>query len=135
MICASSRAKLICLPLQGRRANYPSDIQILRTGLLHLMESDPRTVHPPSKKKRRTTCLAGTNIFRCLKPHENIALEEKLPYRNGSASGNEHGTYPALRRILRFSFLLSSTFSTFATFNTAKPSIGYKRLCRGGHGH
>ena len=93
MNCASSRTKLICLPLQGRRANYPSDIQILQTGSLHLMESDPWTVHSPSKKKRRMTCLAGTNVFRCLEPHENTALEEKLLYRNGSASGNEQGTY------------------------------------------
>lgn len=43
-----------------------------------------------------------------------IALEGKLKYRNGSASGNENGSFSALRANPHVSFL-SSFLSTLAS--------------------
>lgn len=57
-----------------------------------------------------------------------IAREGKPKYRNGSASGNENGSFPALRANPHVRFLSSLAFSTLAPPEIAKPSLCFETL-------
>ena len=121
-------AKLIYLPLSALRANSSSVFQLQQTVPMHLMAHNARTAHLPSQKKRQITCPVERYTGRCLETHRMIALGGTPLYRNGSASENENGSFPALREDPYLSLLSSLTVSALAPPETAKPSLCFETL-------